>query len=92
MPAATNQMKARDPGIVILGLFPRLHGIAAKVEQIRQRCRTANIGIPAILNWAKKFGLIAPIEPADWERLAAVQLLAVATRRDGSFLLIAKSG
>jgi hypothetical protein len=75
MPTATNYLKAIDPGIVTLGLFLRVHRVVTKVEQIRQR-RTANIGIPALLNWAKKLGIIARIEPAGWERLAAVQLPA----------------
>ena len=90
MSAATDHTKAIDPGIVTLGLFLRLHGVAADVKEIRQRCGTTTISISAILNCAKKFGLTARVEPANWKQLTAVRLPAIAVLRDGSFLLIAK--
>src|SRR5229473_5496659 len=90
MSVVSDDTKAIDPGLIALGLLLRLHGVTAKVDQIRQMCRTAPIGTPQMLRCAKKFGLNAGIRRTDWEGLATTQLPAIATLRDGGFLIIGK--
>jgi subfamily B ATP-binding cassette protein HlyB/CyaB len=85
----SNNTKAIDPGLIALGLLLRLHGVTAEVDQIRQRCGTAPIGTPQMLRCAKKFGLKAGIRRTHWEGLAA-ELPAIATLRDGGFLIIGR--
>src|SRR5580700_7887315 len=79
-----------DPGLIALGLLLRLHGVRAEVDRIRQRCGTGPIGTPQMLRCAKKLGLNAAKRRTNWEGLAATQLPAIATLRDGGFLLIGK--
>src|SRR5260370_27793982 len=90
MSVVIDDRQAIDPGFIVLGLLLRLHGVTAKVDQIRQRCRTAPIGVPQMLRCAKKFGLNASICRTNWEGLATTQLPAIATLRDGGFLIIGK--
>src|SRR5260370_37621830 len=90
MSVVIDDRQAIDPGFIVLGLLLRLHGVTAKVDQIRQRCRTAAIGIPQMLRCAKKFGLNAGICRTNWEGLATTQLPAIAMLHDGSFLLVGK--
>src|ERR1700731_353734 len=90
MSAVIDDTKAIDPGLIALGLLLRLHGVTAGVDQIRQRCGTAPIGTAQMLRCAKKFGLNADIRRTNWEGLAAAKLPAVATLRDGGFLIVGK--
>ena len=89
MSVVTEDMKAIDPGLFALGLLLRLNGVTAKIDQIRQRCGNAPLGIIEILRGAKKFGLNAVIRRTNWEALGA-QLPAIALMRDGSLLILGK--
>src|ERR1700731_3163923 len=91
MSVVIDDTKPIDPGLIALGLLLRLHGVTAKVDQIRQRCGTAPIGTTEMQRGAKKFGLNAGIRRTNWEGLAAAQLPAIATLQDGSFLIIGKA-
>src|SRR6266571_634742 len=90
MAAETQSSGTVDPGLVALGLLLRLNGVAAEAEQIRQRCRTATIGIADMLRCAKTFGCKARVVQTKWDELAAASLPAVAVLRDQGFLLLAK--
>jgi subfamily B ATP-binding cassette protein HlyB/CyaB len=90
MPVVIDDTKAIDPGLITLGLLLRLHGVTVEVDQIRQRCGTAPIGTTQMLGCAKKFGLNAGIRRTNWEGLATSQLPAIATLRDGGFLILGK--
>src|SRR5712691_5612498 len=90
MTAKIDDTKAIDPGLIALGLLLRLHGVTAGVDQIRQWCGTAPIGITQMLRCAKKFGLNAGVGRTNWEGVAVAQLPAIATLRDGGFLIIGK--
>src|SRR5258708_5700735 len=90
MSIVIDDTKAIDPGLIALGLLLRLHGVTAKVDQIRQRCGTAPIGTAQMLRCAKKFGLNAGIRRTNWDGLATTQLPAIATLQDGGFLIIGK--
>ena len=89
MSVVIEDMKAIDPGLFALGLLLRLNGVTAKIDQIRQRCGSAPLGIIEILRGAKKFGLNAVIRRTNWEALGA-QLPAIALMRDGSLLILGK--
>src|SRR5260221_7757839 len=90
MSVVIDDRQAIDPGLIALGLLLRRHGVTAKVDQIRQQCGTAPIGTKQMLRCAKKFGLKAGICRTNWEGLAATQLPAVATLRNGDFLIVGK--
>jgi subfamily B ATP-binding cassette protein HlyB/CyaB len=81
-----------DPGLYVLVSMLRLHGIGADPEQIRHRCGTQEIGVPEILRCARELGLKARSCASTWRRLAATPLPAVASLRDGGFLLLVKVG
>jgi subfamily B ATP-binding cassette protein HlyB/CyaB len=81
-----------DPGLYVLVSMLRVHGIGADPEQIRHRCGTHAIGVAEILRCAKELGLKARACGSKWPRLAATPLPAIATLRDGGFLLLVKVG
>jgi subfamily B ATP-binding cassette protein HlyB/CyaB len=91
MHATIDDVKARDPGLIALGLLLRLHGVTAEFEQIQQICGTGPIGTTQMLRCAKKFGLNACIRRANWEWLTATRLPVIAILRDESFLLIGRA-
>jgi ATP-binding cassette, subfamily B, bacterial HlyB/CyaB len=81
---------AVDPGLSVLVMLLRLHGIGANPEQIRHRFGGARIGIPEMLRCAREFGLKARERIAGWERLETTPMPAIAALRDGGFLLLGK--
>jgi len=83
-----DSVTAVDPGLFVLVMLLRLHGIGADPEQIRHRFGGARIGIPEILRCAKEFGLKARERIAGWERLETTPMPAIAVLRDGGFLLL----
>ncbi len=83
---------ALDPGLFALVSLLRMNGIGADPEQIRHQSGVAAIGIPEMLRCAKAMGLRARERVISWERLATTPLPAIAARRDGGFLLLAKAG
>ncbi len=90
MSVVIDDTKAIDPALIALGLLLRLHGVAAGVDQIRQRCGTAPIGTTEMLRCTKKFGLNAVVHRTNWAGLATGQLPAIATLRHSGFLIIGK--
>ena len=91
MHASIDDMQTIDPGLVVLGLLLRVHGVKADIDQIRQKCGTAPMGTTQILRCAKRFGLKASKCRTNWEGLATTQLPGIATLRDGTFLVIGKA-
>src|ERR1700726_5002451 len=89
MSALSDDTEAVDPGLIALGLLLRLHGVTVEADQIRLRCGAAPIGTTEMLRGAKKFGLNTVISRTNREGLAAL-LPAIATLRDGGFLLVGK--
>jgi subfamily B ATP-binding cassette protein HlyB/CyaB len=82
---------AEDAGLLALWLFLRLHGVNAAIEQIRERCGTATVGIIDMLRCAGQFGVGARSRTADWKRLTGMRLPGIASLRDGEFLLVGKA-
>ena len=62
-----------DPGLFILLLSLRCHGIDAEVEQVRQWCGSDPVGIAEMLRCAKEFGLKARLSTANGSSLRACQ-------------------
>jgi subfamily B ATP-binding cassette protein HlyB/CyaB len=83
---------ATDPGLYVLVSLLRLLGITADPGQIRHRFGSVAIGVPEMLRCAKELGLKARERTVNWDRLAVTTLPAIAVLRDGSFLLLGKSG
>jgi ATP-binding cassette, subfamily B, bacterial HlyB/CyaB len=82
----------QDPGLYVLVSLLRIQGIGADPAQIRHRFGAAPIGIPEMLRCAKELGLKARERRVDWEGLERTPLPAIVARRDGGFLLLAKTG
>ena len=80
-----------DPGLEALVTLLRFNGIAADAGQIRHRLGTTRIGAAEMLRCAKDLGLKARACRTRWSRLARTPLPAIASLRDGGFLLLAKA-
>src|SRR4030081_2879337 len=91
MNAETGSMDRIDQGLEALVILLHFQGVAADREQIRQRLGTEKIGASEILRCAKDLGLKARSFRTDWSRLARPPLPALATLRDGSFMVIGKA-
>jgi subfamily B ATP-binding cassette protein HlyB/CyaB len=81
---------AADPGLLALSLFLRLHGVNAELDQIRDRCGSAAIGIRVMLRCASELGLKVRSRTTHWKRLAGIRLPGIASLRDGGCLLLGK--
>jgi subfamily B ATP-binding cassette protein HlyB/CyaB len=80
-----------DPGLEALLTLLYFQGVAADAGQIRHRLGTDKIGAPEMLRCARDLGLKARAYRTDWSRLANTPLPAIASLRDGGFLLVAKA-
>jgi subfamily B ATP-binding cassette protein HlyB/CyaB len=88
----TGSVGRLDPGLEALVLLLHFQGVAADREQIRHRLGTDKIGASEILRCARDLGLKARSFRTGWSRLARTPLPAIATLRDGGFMLIGKAG
>src|SRR6476646_3896453 len=80
-----------DSGLEALVTLLHFQGVAADREQIRHRLGTNKIGASEILRCARDFGLKARACSTKWSRLAKMPLPAIASLRDGRFMVIAKA-
>jgi len=87
----THSVKPADPGLEALVTLLHLQGVAADAEQIAHRLGTNKISAPEMLRCAKDLGLKARAYRTDWSRLGSTPLPAIASLRDGGFLLVAKT-
>src|SRR5262249_13371002 len=78
-----------DPGLAVLVLLLRFHGVPVDPDQIRHRCGR-RIGVATMLRCVKELGLRGRAHWSRWERLANTPLPAIAVMRDGKFILLAK--
>jgi subfamily B ATP-binding cassette protein HlyB/CyaB len=92
MEAAVNHTSEVDPGLAVLAMMLRFHGIAADPEQLRHRFGRGAIRVPEMLRCAKELGLRARGYTTNWVRLNATPLPGIAVLRDGGFLFLAKVG
>src|SRR6516164_9803485 len=91
MSFARDDLKTTDPGLVALDWLLRLKGVTVEVDQLRRWCGTVPVGTPQMKRCAKKLGLSAVRRQTNWAGLAAEPLPAIATLRDGGFLLVGKA-
>jgi subfamily B ATP-binding cassette protein HlyB/CyaB len=91
MSIETNGMRPVDPGLEILVTLLHLQGVAADADQIRHRLGTDKIGAADMLRCARDLGLKARAYRTSWSRLSTTPLPAIASLRDGGFLLLAKA-
>src|SRR5882724_4138511 len=84
-------MRRIDPGLEALVMLLHFQGVAADREQIRHRLGTDKIGASEILRCARDLGLKTRSFRTDWSRLARTPLPAIATLRDGGFMVIGKA-
>jgi subfamily B ATP-binding cassette protein HlyB/CyaB len=80
-----------DQGLEALVMLLHFQGVAADPEQIRHRLGTDKIGASEILRCARDLGLKARSFRTDWSRLARTPLPAIASLRDGGFMVIGKA-
>jgi ATP-binding cassette, subfamily B, bacterial HlyB/CyaB len=81
---------APDPGLAVLVMLLRFHGVGADPEQIRHGFGS-KIGVIEILRCAKQLGLKARERPTSWARLASTPMPCIAALRDGKFLVLGKA-
>jgi subfamily B ATP-binding cassette protein HlyB/CyaB len=91
MSTAIDSARAADPGLEALVMLLHFQGIAADRGQIRHRLGMAKIGAPEMLRCAKDLGLRARACRSSWSRLARTPLPAIASLRDGGFMVVAKA-
>src|SRR6478672_7175826 len=91
MSTAIDNAAAADPGLESLVMLLQFQGVAADRGQIRHGLGAVKIGAPEMLRCAKDLGLKARAYRTDWSRLVRTPLPAIASLRDGGFMLIAKA-
>jgi len=80
-----------DPGLEALVTLLRLKDVAADRRQLRHRLGTDKIGAAEMLRCARDLGLKARAWRTQWSRLARTPLPAIASLRDGGFMVVAKA-
>jgi subfamily B ATP-binding cassette protein HlyB/CyaB len=86
-----NPAAPSDPGLEALLLLLHLKDVAADRGQLRHRLGTDKIGAPEMIRCARDLGLKARAWRTGWSRLARTPLPAIASLRDGGFMLLAKA-
>jgi hemolysin D len=79
-----------DPGFFVLEVLLRLLGIGIEPEQLRRAVGSPAVGVKEMVSYARKAGIAARCSKSSWERLPDCPLPAIATLRNGSFLLLGK--
>src|SRR5437016_4104184 len=92
MTAPTESTKQIDPGLAVLVMLLRFHGVGADPEQIRHRFAGTPIGVPEMLRGAKELGLKARLRTTNWNGLLGAPLPGILALRDGGFLFLGKVG
>lgn len=83
-------LSVTDPGLIALVMMLRFQGLGVNPEQIRHQFGSVAIGLPEMLRCAKAFELKARVSATTWARLPATPMPALATLKDGGFLLLGK--
>jgi subfamily B ATP-binding cassette protein HlyB/CyaB len=86
-----SEQQAVDSGLEALMTLLHLQGVAADRDQIKHRLGTPALGVLDMLRCGRDLGLKASLSHTDVSRLPKTPLPAIATLRDGSFMVIAKA-
>src|SRR6266700_1114411 len=90
MTAESEKPGAADQGLAALVALLRFHGLGADPRQIRHSYGAKAIGVSEMLRCAKELGLKARAVTTRWDRLERTPLPAIASLRDGRFLILGK--
>ena len=91
MSSSPNPAAPADPGLEALLLLLHLKDVAADRGQLRHRLGTDKIGAPEMIRCARDLGLKARSWRTEWSRLVRTPLPAIASLRDGGFMVLAKA-
>ena len=91
MSPSPNPAAPSDPGLEALLMLLHLKDVAADRGQLRHRLGTDKIGAPEMIRCARDLGLKARAWRTKWSRLARTPLPAIASLRDGGFMVLAKA-
>jgi len=91
MAAAVSESTPDESGINALILLFRFHGIAADPKQILHRFGGRPIHLPEMVLCAREFKLKARVVDFGWDQMLGAFLPAIAERKDGTFVVIAKA-
>src|SRR3989454_763512 len=82
-----------DTGLVCLLILARFYGVPADGAQLRHLFgqSTKPFGDADLLRAATHLGFKAGLVDSDWSRLSVIQLPAIARRKDGRYLVLAKA-
>ena len=86
--STVTESNGTDSGLEALVTLLHFQGVAADREQIRHRLGTNKTGASEILRCARDFGLKARACSTKWSRLAKTPLPAIASLRDGRFMVV----
>lgn len=86
-----NGVLDKCPGLDVLVVLLRIHGVGVDPGQIRHKYGAKAIGSAEMLRCAKDFGFKARIIRTRWERLNQIPLPGIAILRDGGYLLLGKA-
>jgi subfamily B ATP-binding cassette protein HlyB/CyaB len=89
--SSPNPAAPADPGLEALLLLLHLKDVAADRGQLRHRLGTDKIGAPEMIRCARDLGLKARAWRTEWSRLVRIPLPAIASLRDGGFMVLAKA-
>ena len=92
MPHVHSGAMDRDAGLECLALVARLNGLAADVGKLRHEFSRSGRKLDAgeLVRAARYTGLKAKAVQSDWQRLQHTPLPAIACRKDGNYLVIAR--
>ena len=91
MSSSPNPAAPADPELEALLMLLHLKDVAADRGQLRHRLGTDKIGAPEMIRCARGLGLKARAWRTKWSRLVRTPLPAIASLRDGGFMLLAKA-
>lgn len=82
----------QDSGLLCLVILSRFLGIAADPDQLHHHFGQPGkpLAEPDLVRAARSLGFKTGLIESRWERLAVLELPAIARRRDGSFVVLAK--
>src|SRR5215207_4869901 len=78
-----------DSGLVVLELLLRLIGVGIEPGQLR-RDLACPVDVKEMVRYSRKAGLAARYSKLTWKKLASGPLPAIATLRNGNYLLLGK--
>ena len=91
MSASENEALSRKGGVEALILLLRFHGVAADPKQILHRFGGRPVGATEMVLCARELKLKSRVVASSWKQLRSAFLPAIAERRDGSFVIVAKA-